>query len=467
MINGERPFWLQPREQGNAVALVDARDHATTTHAALHARAVRCAELLQRPSVLKGVVALDCDRDADGIVAYLGCLLAGHTAFFMARGLEQWNAQWLETYQPEWIIAKPGPSTPGDLYRQFASLGAYQLFRRQVIDAPPPHPDLAILMSTSASTGSRKLARLSKSGIDANARQIVQALRISSGQRALVHLPFHYVYGLSVLNSHLAIGASLVLQQRSAASESFWQECEAAGVTTLPAVTHTFECMQGLCLGRESLPSLQKIQHSGERIPAVCMSWIRAQYARRGVDVYLMYGQTEASGRMAVLPCEQFDRAPSVGLPVAGGDIGISDEGEVIFRGPNVMLGYATSRACLQRGDDMQGRLATGDLGRLDAGGMLHLLGRKSRICKILGQRVNLDELEALVGGGVALAEVRGQVAVVCDAGRVEQLRGAVIRRVADLRLPPQAFSFSEVDHMPRGSTGKIDYAALRALLGA
>ena len=461
-------FWNSLAAHRRAAAIVDGRTLVTTTYGELSSIVDSYAQLLSRPA--RELAALFCENDADGIAAYLACLRAGHAVFLTnARSTSPTVAGQLANYRPEFVIAKASSvlQVCGADYWLAGVMGSYQLLRRKSIADSPPHADLSLLLSTSASTGSPKLVRHSGVAIDANARQIVDALRICPEERAMAHLPLHYVYGLSVLNSHLAVGASLVLQNRPSADPEFWRGLSASGTTMLPAVSHTIESLRQLGITRAAVPSLRRIQHSGDRLPAEGIEWISRHHVRQGTEMYMMYGQTEACGRMTVLPADRFDCAPSVGLPVKGARLEIATDGEVIYHGPNVMLGYAESRADLGKGGELDGRLATGDLGRVNVDGMLQLSGRKNRICKIEGHRINLDELEARFQGlgNIALTECSNQIVIATDDGAVDSLRVALLPRAIGMRLPPQAFRFVALPCIPRNASGKVDYLALRSLV--
>jgi long-subunit acyl-CoA synthetase (AMP-forming) len=115
----------------------------------------------------------------------------------------------------------------------------------------------------------------------------------------------------------------------------------------------------------------------------------------RGGRLLVMYGQTEATARIAYLPPDRvLDKPDRVGMPVPRGRLSLADDGELVYEGLNVMLGYARRRADLASGDVNHGRLATGDLASVDHEGFYSIVGRKRRIAKLSGQRVNLDELE-------------------------------------------------------------------------
>lgn len=265
------------------------------------------------------------------------------------------------------------------------------------------HPDLALLMPTSGSTGAAKVIRLSGEGVDANARAIAAALGLTHDDRAITSLPLHYCYGLSVVHSHLAVGASVVLTDDSVVDDRFWHTVDHHAVTTLAGVPHTFELFARLEQhGRDPLaaPSLRLVTQAGGRLTVAQVRHRAAHAARLGYRFAVMYGQTEATARMTVLDPAEVALAPhTVGRPIPGGSVELHPHpaappgtGEIVYRGPNVMMGYATGVDDLALGRTVH-ELHTGDLGRLDDAGRLEIVGRASRFVKPFGIRTDLDEL--------------------------------------------------------------------------
>ncbi|MEV0380168.1 AMP-binding protein [Nonomuraea sp. NPDC050643] len=328
-------------------------------------------------------------------------------------------------------------------------------------DVPDPHPDLAVLLTTSGSTGSPKLVRLSRQAVLANAAAIAQALSIGPGEIAPTTLPLHYSYGLSVLNSHLAAGATVVLTEDTLMTRSFWTLLDAHRCTSMAAVPYQYHMLRRLRFDGAGHPSLTTLTQAGGRLAPDLVKEFAGQVER----LYLMYGQTEATARIAVLPPDRLAGRPgSAGLAVPGGRLTIED-GEVVYHGPNVMMGYADTAADLARGDDLGGVLRTGDLGSLDPEGFLTITGRLKRIAKVYGVRVNMDDVERLLRDSVPVAVTSGDDRLTIWAegldvpGCVELAR----RLAAELRIHWGGFDVRGIDRLPLLATGKVDYRALEA----
>ncbi|MDX3106383.1 AMP-binding protein [Nonomuraea angiospora] len=328
-------------------------------------------------------------------------------------------------------------------------------------DAPEPHPDLAVLLATSGSTGNPKLVRLSRQAVLANATAIATALAIVPDEIAPTSLPLHYSYGLSVLNSHLVAGATVMLTEAGLLERSFWTHLDAHRCTSLAAVPYQYEMLRRLRYDRSEHPALATLTQAGGRLGQDLVQ----EFAGQADRFFVMYGQTEATARIAVLPPDRLaDKPGSAGPAIPGGRLSI-DEGEVVYHGPNVMMGYAETAADLARGDDLGGVLRTGDLGRLDSEGFLYLTGRLKRIAKIFGVRVNLDDVERLLRGSVPVAATSGDDRVTVWAEGLDAAgRAGLARRLgAELRVHWSGFDVRAVDSLPLLATGKIDYRALES----
>lgn len=461
------PFWQTLATRGDALALVDCDSDTRWTYRELHDRVRNVAARLGARR--KSLLLLFPESDAESIVFYLGALTAGHAVFLSPLGIQQAGARALiEKYRPEILVWRSG--SPDALTRQEYQLdreaGGYQAWTRCSCEDPPPHEALALVLSTSASSGSPKSARLSRAGLAASAAQVSEALCIEAGDRALLALPFSYVYGLSVLNSALHAGCSLVVKRGSLADQQYWSRIAAAQPTTIAAVSHMLEYLRRLEIDSARLPTLRKLTHSGDALDPALFTWAFERFGRRGVDLYLMYGQTEACGRMTVLPPQYLpEMRRSVGRVVRGGELSVDPDGQVIYRGPGVMLGYAHGREELSLGDCLHGILHTGDVGSLDERGFLHLTGRASRYSKVFGRRVSLDDIEAYARGYglAAVVEKEGVVTVFFElTSPVTPLSRLQLAR--QFRLPPQCFQVRTLPALPHTQRGKVAYGELVSL---
>lgn len=391
-----------------------------------------------------------CDNQFSDLVLYLACLRRGHVPLLLpAQTQPELLAMLQARYQPAWIAAG------GKIQPQH--------------DAPPLelHPALGLLLSTSGTTGSPRLVRLSLDALQANATSIASYLGLGPQERAITSLPMQYSYGLSVINSHLLAGATLVLNTDSVLSREFLQRMRDQEVTSLAGVPYMYQMLYRTAFFKQELPALRTLTQAGGCLDAK-LTRLVAEYAQANHRrFFVMYGQTEACARISYVPPERLaSKIGSIGLPIPGGSLEVDpDNGELIYRGPNVMLGYAEERADLARGDDCQGRLPTGDIGRMDEDGFFYITGRLKRFIKISGNRINLDELEqvlqVLIHAPLAAGGADDRLVVLIEgeqAPLLEQVREHLRQQYG---IHPTMTRLQLVEQLPLLPSGKKDYNAL------
>ena len=271
----------------------------------------------------------------------------------------------------------------------------------------PMYDELSLLLPTSGSTGSPKLVRHSYRNIEANADNVRLLFKLDGTEKAMAILPMYYTMGLSVIASHLLAGSALLLSGRSLLDKGFWTTLKEA--TSFTGVPYSYEILMKMRFTRMDLPNLKVITQGGGKLSEEMFQAL-AQYAHdHGKQFIATYGQTECTARMAYLPAElATTKTCSIGIAEPGGQLSIVDEnsvesfegeaqGEMVYRGENVTLGYAICREDLLKGDENQGVMHTGDLARRDADGCYFIIGRLKRFLKIFGLRIGLDEVEQMI----------------------------------------------------------------------
>ncbi|HUP85012.1 MAG TPA: AMP-binding protein [Acidimicrobiales bacterium] len=392
------------------------------------------------------LVLVEAANDPETLAAYLAALRNRQPVLLAPNGRAEAARRLVDAYDPD-VVVGPG--------------GAIEERRRGTVHEL--HPDLSLLLSTSGSTGASKVVRLSRANLQSNATAIASALGITAEDRAITTLSVAYCYGLSVLHTHLGAGASIVLREGSVMDPGFWDDVRQHGVTSFAGVPHTFDLLDRIRFEEMHVPSLRSITQAGGRLDPASVRRFAELGRRRGWDLHVMYGQTEATARMACLPPElAVERPASVGVPIAGGSFEI-DEGELVYRGPNVMLGYAESRADLALGRVVH-ELRTGDLGRRDGDGLYEIVGRRGRFVKPFGLRIDLDGVETHLRrcGIDALCSGDDRRVVVAVANAEPALVIEAVREHAG--LPPSAIEVHAIGDLPRLDNGKADHASLLKL---
>ncbi len=432
-------------QHGNRTALITA--DGRLSYAEL---AERVHDVARSLGPVRRLVLLQAGNTVGAVVGYLACLSAGCP-----------------------VLLAPASAVPGltDAYDPDVLLLAddgWEVRERRPGSRHTLHEDLALLLSTSGSTGSPKLVRLSGENLSANAAAIATTLGLRSSDVAATTLSLAYCYGLSVVNSHLERGAAVLLTELSVVDPCFWELFRTRGATSLAGVPHTFDLLDRVGFGDMDLPALCRVTQAGGRMDPDRVRRYAELGQRRGWDLYVMYGQTEATARMACLPPELAVSHPSsIGRPVPNGAFTIEpldgDVGELVYEGPNVMLGYATSPGDLALGRTVD-RLRTGDLARRDADGLYEIVGRRSRMSKVFGLRIDLPRIEEqLARHGVEVCCVGRDDELVVVAVAVDE--DAVAARAAQLAgLPRRAVRVVVVGALPRLHSGKPDLQAVAAL---
>ena len=470
MINSDSAyprFWESFQKHGENPAVVDYRSRTTITYRQLEHLTRRGATQLQ--GFDKQLACLPMTNDVDAMLCYLSLLRSGHAIYLCGPQADiALDGKFTASYRPGLILWKrqKRPASIGlNDYQDMGELFGYCIARCSKIEAGESiYPELALLLSTSGSTASSKTVRLSYRNIAANAWQIAQTLNIDQTERAVLSLPLQYAYGLSVLHSFLSVGACLVIGGRTVMESSFWDMCRAVQATTLPAVPTMLRFMQSIGVEDMTLPSLRKITVAGAAMDTPTRNWMVSQIAPKQIQIYSMYGMTEATARIAVLPADAFANCPaSVGLALPHGVLELLPSGEIVYRGPNVMLGYANARADLARADKLGGVLNTGDLGSLDAAGHLYITGRLNRFCKLLGARINLTDVEDQLAhlGEVAAVSDDESIRVFHTNADESQVNQSANQLADQWRIPRAALMFKRVQSIPRTESGKVRYPEL------
>ncbi len=417
-----------------------------------------------------------CRNEIGSVVGYTAFINNGIVPVMINSHLEEELLQnLLKTYRPEYLwIPKdqidrfPGMPIEHEAYN-------YVLLKTDYEVKYPLNGELGLLITTSGSTGSPKLVRQSYTNVLDNATSIAEYLKLDDTERPITTLPMNYVYGLSIINSHFLVGATLLLTGKGLMQKEFWQFFKDAEATSFGGVPYTYEMLDKLRFYRMKLPSLRTMTQAGGKITPELHEKFAAYAAEQGKNFVVMYGAAEATSRMGYLPPEKaVEKKGSMGIPIPGGKfrlIGADGQevaeplttGELVYEGKNVTLGYAEKGEDLILGDERHSVLETGDMAQFDEDGFYYIVGRKKRFLKIYGNRVNLDEIDRLIKGEyeieVASAGVDDHLYIfVTDKEIAEPVRDFV---VAKTKLNPAAFKTIVIDEIPKNESGKTLYKEL------
>jgi acyl-CoA synthetase (AMP-forming)/AMP-acid ligase II len=460
---------------GDGARLIDVAGGRTLSGGQLASEVEAAADRLS--ALPGGVLFARTSVDVVSVLHYLAAMESGRAITLIDPTLDADALIGLvQRFEPAAVLAAEGEPPAGYTARD----GHWV---RESAEHVAPHPDLALLLPTSGSTGNPKLVRLSRTAVLSNAEAIAEVLGIDADEVAPTSLPLHYSYGLSVLNSHLLRGATVVIEPSGVLGRGFWNAVVEHKATSLAGVPYHYEMLRRLKFRPEKYPSLRTLTQAGGSLRDELVTEFDELMRASGGRLFVMYGQTEAAPRMATVPAELLvDKLGSAGTALPGGTLSVLRDdgvetthpkivGEVVYRGPNVMMGYAESAAELAEGDQVGGRLATGDLGYLDEDGFLFVTGRLKRIGKVFGNRVSLDDLEhavrsASVGIDFVAAVAAGDKVALFAEGADRDTCKAAARALADrLHLHTSGFDVRPIDTVPLLTSGKVDYRSLEARL--
>lgn len=474
--------------ESGSVAVVDS--DGVHSYADLRAQASRCRAALEelglRAGDRVGLIGANC---FGWVAAYLGVLAAGMVAVPIAHTLRPdemvSRIRWLGVQ-----AAFLGPMESRRLAGQVP--GGLPMAAEGPSPAAPPlrfvdrPADLdAALVFTSGTTGRPHVVRLTHANLQANTGSILSYLPLADSDRVLVVLPFSYVFGASLLHTHLRVGAALVVQPNAAFPQQMVERMAAERCTGLAGVPSTFSVLlRNSTFGSRRLPDLRIIQQAGGRLAPTMVEELRG--AQPQAQVFVMYGQTEATARLSYLPPQELDRRPgSIGRGIPGVDLRVVGEdgsqvaagqiGEIVAGGDNISPGYLDDPEETAR-RMTGGVLRTGDLATVDEDGYIYVVDRREDFIKSWGVRISSQDIEAVAlqlpdlvsvaavgvpdeaaGERVELVAVPREGSRLTEGQIIDHCRARLARTMV-----PQAVHL--VPLMPLNGNGKISKTAVREL---
>ena len=428
----------------------------------------------------RAVAFILCKNTVGSMLGYLAMVERGVVPLVLNNAIDaDLLRTFMNTYTPAylWVPVERAGDFDGDT--RFERYG-YVLIRTHN-DVYPIHEALQLLMATSGSTGSPKLVRYKKGNLEANARNVAKAFEWTSAERPVCDLGMQYTMGLNVINTHLYVGATVLLTTYNLMSGDFWNYIKQERATNFTGVPFSYEIFYRLHFERMDLPDLRTLSQGGGKLTDTRFVQL-AEYAQRtGKRFIASFGTTETSARMACLPAElALSKTGSIGKAIPEGELFLIDEngnrldapvaeGEMCYRGPNVTMGYALCKEDLAAGDAFNGEYHTGDLARRDEDGCYFVTGRMSRFLKLLSYRVSLDQCERLIQQAFdiecACAGTDERMNIyITDGSKAEEVLAFIAQKT---NLFKTLFKVIEVPQILRNDSGKIRYRAMDEAFGA
>ena len=476
MPNISNYFWNNLKTFSSNTALVDTAIDRAVTYEELESKSQALAEKLKLS--VKGMIFLFTTNNSESIISYIAALKSGNAVLLLDEKLnEEIRNGLIENYKPDFIVSSnENTSLNYSLSFKYESLNFIKRTENNSINI---FPDLSVLLSTSGTTGSPKLVRLAYKNIQSNAESIADYLQIDNTERPITTLPINYSYGLSVINSHLLKGAAIVLTEKTVFFRDFWNLFNEYKCTSFAGVPYTYTMLKRIGFDKIELPTLKYFTQAGGKLSEEFIKHFNEYAQQNHKKFYVMYGQTEATARITYVPPEKLnDKIGSIGISIPNGELKImndgneiinsKDVGEIVYKGDNVMLGYAETRDDLSKGDELNGMLSTGDLGYKDEDGFFYVTGRMKRFIKIFGLRINLDEVQKMI-------ENHFKISVACT-GKDELLKILVHSddhltevKVKEEVMKMYKLSFKSLvvkstTEIPTNSSGKYDYKKINEI---
>lgn len=331
------------------------------------------------------------------------------------------------------------------------------------------HKDLALLLTTSGSTGNPKTVRISYTNLLENTKAILEALSLEDGAIGPTTLPIQYTYGAAICNMHFAVGGTLLVTERTVLDPYFHAFIRENNLTNIQGVPYIHEMLDRVGFYNNLPATLSLVTMGGGQAPKRLQIKMNQILKEHGIRFAALYGQTEGTTMLTKIPdWLEMNEPGCIGVACKGMKAAVDpNTNELVFSGSSVCMGYAESADDLQKGNENHGILRTGDLARIDERGCIYLTGRIKRIIKLAGIRVNLDDVETIAAeifGGAECACCGSENAMVVfqsastDTFKAKQL-------LADrLRISQAMFRIEYLEEIPRKGNGKIDYPSLERL---
>ena len=416
-----------------------------------------------------------CNNTIDSISLYVSFIKKGVVPILINSDLEESLIRdIIDKYNPSYIFTPLTNQNYYLNYDEFLTYNSFSVLKSANSFQTELDSELAILLSSSGSTGSPKLIRISYENLLSNAISISNYLNLNSDEIAITNLPMNYSYGLSIINSHLYVGAKIVVTEKSVIQRDFWELVKINNVTSLSGVPYTYEILKKLKFFKMDLPSITYMTQAGGKLSNSIIEEFANHCGNNSIDFFVMYGQTEGTARLSYLnPNNILEKLGSIGKAIPGGEFRLLSnknkiielpniEGELVYIGKNVMLGYANEISDLSKGAELNNTLYTGDIAYRDEEGYFYITGRKKRFIKIYGNRFSLDEIENHIKNNeieCACTGLDDKLKVFITDINNEQKVKNVLRK---LKIQKSAFKILTIQILQKNSSGKVLYSKLK-----
>jgi len=307
----------------------------------------------------------------------------------------------IKKYKPNYVLLpKSNINKLNYKEKKIFSLKKTSLFRLDTNNNISYNSKNKLLLSTSGTTGSPKMVRLSEQNLFSNSESICSYLKINKSNSCTTTLPPSYSYAISIINSHLLKGAKIFINNFNIVNPKFWKFVEINKITSLSFVPDQFEILANYNFFNKKIKTVKYMTSAGGRLKENVIGYLKEYSKKNSLLFYVMYGQTEASPRISYYLLNKINlESNCIGKPIKNGKLRILGKnriGEIVYSGPNICLGYAKNYLDLIKNTKKISFLRTGDIGYKDSKGYFYVVARKKRIAKVNGLRIDLDHIEEI-----------------------------------------------------------------------
>ena len=424
----------------------------------------------------KQIILILAKNSKESICCYLSCLLSGNLAMVIDDAInDEFLNKLINLYKPNYIFAE-NLDPKHKQYKKTNKIGKFAFYKSKTDYQFKINKKIAVLLTTSGSTGTSKLVKLTYENILENTKSIKKFLNINFKDVGITNMPMSYTYGLSVINTHVFSSAKLIVNNYPILNKFFWQTVYKHKVTNLNFVPFLCLILKKLKFDNFNLNSLRLITSAGGSLEKSTWTYIAEVSKKKNIVFIPMYGATEATSRMSYLPSKYlFNKLGSIGKTISGGEFKLINKknikinepfkvGEIIYSGKNVFKGYAKNVNNLKNIENFN-ELKTGDMGYFDHEGFYFVTGRKDRYVKIFGNRVNLDEIEKILNSKSYETACchKDEKIILFFLSKIDEEEIKVYLSLKT-NLNKNVFEVKNLKEFPKKKNGKIDYEKLKKI---
>ena len=420
----------------------------------------------------ENLMFLICENNIESILFYLSSIKKKCALVLLEKNITGVNLNNLiSKYQPRYIFINKKNNYNFSKFNKKKIYMNYVLMENKKKIKIKLNKDLKILISTSGTTGNPKYIKLTKQNIDSNTLSILKFLKINKNDTTITTLPMNYVYGLSIINTHLFVGAKIVLNNYSVLDKKFWSSLIDNKITNINGVPYLYEILDKIKFLEKDLSSIRFFTQAGGKMGKEMQKKLIDFCLKNKKKIFFMYGAAEATARMGYLPWRYAkDKIGSIGKAIPGGKFWLEDKnrkkikqnkkiGELIYSGKNVSSGYAKNYHDLYENNESD-ILRTGDFAKRDEDGFYYLLGRSDKFIKIQGNRLNLEDIEIYTSSfgikTVCKLNKKNKITIFIEKNIDEK---TLLKKIKDkITIHPSNFLIKKINKFPINKNLKISY---------